>query len=250
MIPAETILKPNMEYHIDTALHQFEQQFANKYKLIKCKNPNTCNILIIFGCYNNKMYTLLKDRVNSNTSLTTYVIWGGSDFKEKGKPKRHIHLLNNNKIKHLAISNCLYKRLTNANLPVTRIQFNLVDTSIFKPVITNIVSKTIYIYSGHPKNKGSNSKNYGKTIFESIMKELSQFNYILSHKINIPYEKMPETYAKCFIVLRLTHLDGNANTAQECEAMNIPIVHNQSDYGLKWKTKQDVINHILRLSSS
>ena len=39
------------------------------------------------------------------------------------------------------------KRLTNANLSVTRIQFNLVDTSIFKPVITNIVSKTIYFFS-------------------------------------------------------------------------------------------------------
>ena len=250
MLSTETILKPNMEYHIDTALHQFEQQFANKYKLIKCNNPNTCNNLIIFGCYNNKMYILLKDRVNSNTSLTTYVIWGGSDFKEKGKVRRHFHLLKNNKIKHLAISNCLYKRLTNANLSVTRIQFNLVDTTIFKPIISNIVSKTIYIYSGHPKNKGSNSKIYGKNIFESIMKKLTQFNYILSHELKVPYEKMPDIYAKCFIVLRLTQLDGNANTAQECEAMNIPIVHNQSDNGLKWITEDDVIAHILRLSSS
>jgi hypothetical protein len=82
------------------------------------------------------------------------------------------------------------------------------------------------------------------------MKELPQFNYILSHKLNVPYNKMPDIYAKCFIVLRLTHLDGNANTAQECEVMNIPIVHNQSDYGLKWKSKQDVIAHILNHSSS
>ena len=250
MISTETILKPNMEYYIDNGIHQFEQPFAKKYNLIKSKNPNTCNILIIFGCYNNNIYTLLNNRVNSKKILLTYLIWGGSDFKEKGKVRRHFHLLKNYKIKHLAISNCLYKRLTNANLSVTRIQFNLVDTTIFKPVTTNTVSNTIYIYSGHPRNKGRNSIIYGKSIYESIMKELSQFNYILSHKLNIPYEKMPETYAKCFIVLRLTHLDGNANTAQECEVMNIPIVHNQSDYGLKWKTKQDVINHILRLSSS
>ena len=158
--------------------------------------------------------------------------------------------LKNDKIIHLAISNCLYERITNANLSATRIDFNLVDTTIFKPLTTTIVSNSIYIYSGHPRNKGRNSKTYGKPIYEAIMKELSQFNYILSNKVDVPYEKMPETYAKCFIVLRLTHLDGNANTAQECEAMNIPIVHNQSDYGLKWKTKQDVIDHILRLSSS
>ena len=250
VLPAENILKPNMEYIIDGALHQFEKQFAKKYKLIKCKNPNTCNNLIIFGCYNNRMYILLSHRVKSIIPLTTYVIWGGSDFKEEGKPKRHIHLLNNNKIKHLAISNCLYKRIINANLPVTRIHFNLVDTSIFKPVITNIVSNTIYIYSGHPINKGSNSKTYGKKIYQSIMKELPQFNYILSHKLKVPYKKMPHIYSKCFIVLRLTNLDGNANTAQECEVMNIPIVHNQSDNGLKWKTKEDVITHILNHSSS
>ena len=61
MISAETILKPNMEYIIDKALHQFEQPFAKKYNLIKSKNPNTCNNLIMFGCYNISMYTLLKD---------------------------------------------------------------------------------------------------------------------------------------------------------------------------------------------
>ena len=61
---------------------------------------------------------------------------------------------------------------------------------------------------------------------------------------------MPNVYAKCFIVLRLTTLDGNANTVQECQVMNIPVVHNQSDYGLKWVTKDDVIKHILTHFSS
>lgn len=247
---ADTILKPKMNYMIDHGIDQFEQPFAKKYSLIKSKTPKTCNNLIMFGCYNISMYTLLKDRVNSKTPLTTFLIWGGSDFNVKSKVKRHLTLLKNKKIKHLAISNCLYKRITNTNLSATRINFNLVDTTIFKPVTTNIVSNTIYIYSGHPRLKGRISKTYGKPIYEAIMKELPQFNYILSNEVNVPYEKMPETYAKCFIVLRLTHLDGNANTAQECEAMNIPIVHNQSDYGLKWKTKQDVKNHILRLFSS
>ena len=37
---------------------------------------------------------------------------------------------------------------------------------------------------------------------------------------------------------------GNANSVQECEAMNIPVVHNQSDYGLKWENIKDIITHI------
>lgn len=250
MIPAETILKPNMEYHIDKGIQQFEPQFAKKYNLIKCKKPNTCTNLIIFGCYTNKIYKLLMNRVSSKIPLITYLIWGGSDFNHKNKVRRYLTLLKNNKIHHLAISNCLYKRITNTTISATLINFNLVDTSLFKPVTTNTQSNTIYIYSGHPKNQGVNSKKYSNTIYESVINELPQFNYILSHNLNVSYSEMPNVYAKCFIVLRLTTLDGNANTVQECQVMNIPIVHNQSDYGLKWVTKDDVIKHILTHSSS
>ena len=45
-------------------------------------------------------------------------------------------------------------------------------------------------------------------------------------------------------MLRLTTYDGNANSVQECEAMNIPVIHNQSDYGLQWNNINDIINHI------
>ena len=55
---------------------------------------------------------------------------------------------------------------------------------------------------------------------------------------------MPDLYNSVFIVLRLTSQDGNANTVQECEAMNIPVVHNISKYGLKYKNIDDIIKHI------
>ena len=45
----------------------------------------------------------------------------------------------------------------------------------------------------------------------------------------IPNEKMPEIYEQCY-GLRLTEHDGNANTVKEFEAMQIPIIHNQSEY--------------------
>ena len=47
-------------------------------------------------------------------------------------------------------------------------------------------------------------------------------------------------------MLRLTSNDGNANSVQECQAMKIPVIHNQSDYGLKWKTVDDIIQHIYK----
>ena len=40
-----------------------------------------------------------------------------------------------------------------------------------------------------------------------------------------------------------------ANTVQEFEAMRIPIIHNHSDYGIKWMNKNDIIEKICKLSN-
>jgi len=246
MISAETILKPNMEYYIDKGLKQFEQPFATKYLLSPCTNPTHQNNLIVFGVYMPKTFTLLKNRTHN-----TYLIWGGSDFCPKHKKTIQLakELGQSPHIQHLSISRCLYNRLLSFGIVSTLIDFNLVDTTLFKPIPMSKPSNIIYIYSGHPKQKGLQVRRYGKHIYDKIKQELSQFQYLLSHEVNAPYHTMPNIYATCFIVLRLTEFDGNANTVQECQAMQIPVVHNGSDYGLKWKTKEDVIQHILNSSS-
>ena len=87
-------------------------------------------------------------------------------------------------------------------------------------------------------------KIYGEEIYLEIIKRKPHFNFIITNKLNISHELMPNIYKKCFIMLRLTQKDGNANSVQECKALNIPVVHNQSDYGLKWITIEDIITHI------
>ena len=76
------------------------------------------------------------------------------------------------------------------------------------------------------------------------MQRLPQYKYILSNQTTTEHEQMPNIYKQCFIMLRLTTYDGNANSVQECEAMGIPVIHNQSEYGLKWDTIEDIITHI------
>ena len=68
--------------------------------------------------------------------------------------------------------------------------------------------------------------------------------FIFSNDLGAPYEKMPEIYKQCYIGLRLTGHDGNANMVQEMEAMKIPVDHNHSEYGLKWKTVEDVVGYV------
>ena len=76
------------------------------------------------------------------------------------------------------------------------------------------------------------------------MKKLPQYEFILSNQLNVLHQQMPEIYKQCFVMLRLTKYDGNANTVQEFEAMGIPIIHNQSDYGLKWSNIETIVNYI------
>ena len=85
--------------------------------------------------------------------------------------------------------------------------------------------------------------------YSEIIELLPQYEFIFSNMLNAEWKDMPNIYKQCFIMLRLTRNDGNANSVQECEAMGIPVIHNQSDYGLKWKSVEDIINHILNNKS-
>lgn len=125
------------------------------------------------------------------------------------------------------------------NIHSVLIDFNLVDNTLFKPV--SCKGNKVFIFNGQTPGR---EHIYGKKIYTEIMRRLPQYSYILSNTLQEPHENMPNIYSQCFIMLRLTKYDGNANSVQECEAMNIPVVHNQSRYGLKWNTVEDIINHI------
>ena len=56
---------------------------------------------------------------------------------------------------------------------------------------------------------------------------------------------MPKIYAKCFIGLRLTEKDGNANMVQELIEMGIPVIHNGEYPTIKWQNEKGIIESIL-----
>jgi hypothetical protein len=115
------------------------------------------------------------------------------------------------------------------------IYLNMVDTNIFKPL--KILGKCIYIYNGYTKG---NEQIYGKLIYQKVINLIPEYKYIFSNDLNVEYNKMPNIYSKCFIGLRLTKYDGNANTVQEFNAMNIPIIFNGNG-GIKWNNINDII---------
>ena len=195
--------------------------------------------VLFFGMYSfNDFNKLIKHRGEK------YVLWAGSDTDNN--IELSVSILNNISklinVKHLALSKIIFNNLLTFNIKSSIVEINLVDTKLFKPVKKHGNKRNkIFIYNGF--TKGQEDK-YGKDIYQQVMNILSSYEYILSNELNLSYEKMPEIYEQCFIGLRLTKIDGNANMVQELEAMKIPCINNTTTYGLKWKTVDDIINII------
>ena len=225
----------NKQYIISSALIQFEDRFKNKFNLEKYNNINEPTVF--FGIYNkNDINKVIKHKGER------YILFGGSDVNYTYAINK-LKKLNN--IIFISISKCIHDRLNIHNIDNNLINFSLLDTTIFKPITKEELGNSIFIYNGYYKNL---EHNYGKEYYVQVMKLLPNYNYILSNTLNEPYNNMPNIYKKCFIILRLTSNDGNANTIQEAEALCIPAVHNQSDYGLKWDTIDDIINIIININ--
>lgn len=225
-------------FYCSNSLKHFENQFKKKFNIPITDLNNTKDNIIYFGLYDNIDY----QNIISRNSEFTILIYGGTDVELKIINQ----YFNNNyiirKLITFSISNNITSRLKKYNLLTYRNyfdpNFNLINEKIFKPV--EYYGKNIYVYDGYNYPRDI----YNLTLINNIKEKLPEFDFIHSSKINEPYENMPNIYGKCFIGLRLTENDGNANTVQEFKAMNIPIVHNQSDYGLKWNTIHDIIKYI------
>ena len=171
------------------------------------------------------------------------MIWGGTDCDDRYKIRKNsIHVIKKiTNLFHIAISECIKARLDKYQIPNQLINFSLVDKNLFCPV--DILGNSIYIYNGFKKG---NEYIYGVNIYKKVVEELPQFDFIYSNQLDKSWESMPKVYSECFIGLRLSDGDGNANTVQEFNSMNIPIIFNGPG-GIGWKTHTDIIDTIERI---
>jgi hypothetical protein len=234
-IPIEFILPPKMRVHISRGLNTFSERIITKYGWCLSTKPT-----IFFGIYTDEDL----HAVQQCDKEIRYIIWGGEDanlsLKHSKQTAREIYSLKN--CVHLSISKCIYNQVNQAFPHTTSIlvDFNLVDTKLFfkRPPRLQTQTNNILIFNGQTVGR---EHIYGKCIYDKVMEQLPQYNYIFSNTLNVDHKNMPDIYASCICMLRLTLRDGNANSVQECEAMGIPVIHNFSEYGIKWKTVDDVI---------
>ena len=219
--------------YVSEALKHFKERFQRFY----CKNDyHDSDICVFFGIYSGKDIEILRKHRGYK-----FLIWGGTDCNWNYPIRiKNLEIIKNiPDLYHIAISKDIQERLLLKNIESIFFDLNLVDKELFKPVSEK--GDSIFIYNGFTKG---NEDIYGEKIYMEVVKRLHEFKFIYNNQLNLPHEEMPKIYGECFIGLRLTEHDGNANMVQEMKAMNIPVVHNQSDYGLKWKNIEDIINYI------
>lgn len=219
--------------YVSDALKHFKKRFQKFY----CKKDyHDSDICVFFGMYSRKDIEILRRHCGYK-----FLIWGGTDCNWNYRER----LINFEIIKkipdlyHIAISKDIQERLHLKNIESIFLELDLVDKELFKPVSKK--GHCIFIYNGFTKGK---EYTYGERIYMEVVKRLPMFKFIYSNQLNLPHEEMPKIYGECFIGLRLTEHDGNANMVQEMKAMNIPVVHNLSDYGLKWESLEDIVEYI------
>lgn len=241
-IPIEQLIYNIKQCYVSSGLHSFQTRFMKRFHLTNYENEN--QPCIFFGIYTDDDL-----RIINNHKHLKYIIWGGEDANPNNNHCKFTidEIIKVSNVIHIAISKCIYNRLKFFHIHPIFVDFSLVDKELFHPVSKNELGNKIFIFNGQVPGR---EHIYGKLIYEQIIKKLPQYQFIFSNQLNIPHEQMPEIYKQCFIMLRLTKYDGNANSVQECQAMNIPVIHNQSDYGLKWNSMDDIINHIMKLSIS
>ena len=217
-------------------LKHFEKRFMDFYNLKNDYDITNMNINIVyFGVYSHVDINNIKKIKNKK-----YIIFGGTDVDlilSNPLLKKQFDEIENKTI--LFISPNIRDRLNYYGYSSIEFDFDITDRNIFKK--QNVFGDSIYIYNGFSEGL---THLYGNGVYEQIIKRNPSFNYIFSNNLKLKNEEMPEIYKKCFICLRLTVSDGNANTSKEMECVGIPIIHNHSKYGLKWNTIDDVENII------
>ena len=229
------------QVYVSQSLLKFKKRIKEKYKLNDYKNNK--DVTLFFGIYNIQDLLLLEKHQGEK-----FILYGGSDVDLKNPHQililKRIKMLNIKQ--HYAISSSIKDRLKQLNINSKLIEFDLLNNDLFKK--TNKLGDKVYIYNG---NQGR-QHIYGSELYKEIINRLPELDYIFSSDIKVSNDEMPNIYKKCFIGLRLTKDDGNANTVQEMIKMNIPVIHN-GDFkeSLKYRNIDDIemlirYNHIKR----
>lgn len=211
------------QYFISENIKHVESQFKNKLNLNSDYNKN--EPCYFFGVYNENDLKNIENHKGER-----HIIFGGSDLDENMFHFKVLlpKILKLKNVKYYFISENLLNRGKKYNLVGSLIKLDLTDDSYNNKIceVSDLQKRNnIYCYTGCNKL----GKLYNYELILELEKELPKYNFIYSHKLNLEPREMKEIYEKCFVGLRLTKKDGNANTVIEMGRLGIPVIFNGND---------------------
>jgi len=204
-------------------------------------NYNNDDPTLIFGLYNKNDINYLKE------AKRYAVLWGGSDIMINSKYRSEaIEIIKNSNCINYAMSKKIFNKLKELGITnIEKVTISFCWNDLHYKIRTRNYSKkqNIYIYDGLDKS-AKKKIIYNQEIVDNIINELGDnFNY---YRSSDGYrEDIINLYKDSFVSLRLTEYDGNANSAQECGMLGIPVISNQSmNHCISWKNKDEIISKI------
>jgi hypothetical protein len=196
--------------------------------------------IIIFGLYNNYDLAFVKKYMHQ-----VVIIWGGTDCINMIN-NHHIYdfILKHKFIKHIAISDNLYLKLNSLlkDSIIINTPFRLLNYNNYLDISTNLDKKNIYIYTSININRAK--EIYNANIYLEVIKRFPNINFIIAYG-QYTTEQIINIYKSCFLGIRLTNYDGNANTVQELGLLGINCIHNGKFVNsINWANIDDIINII------
>ena len=229
------------QIYVSNSLKHLERKICTLYNLETYHNKY--EPLIIFGLYSKEDLSIIYSHQSK-----VFILWGGSDCLYDNKILKVVKKLDKIKrIKHLSISEYIYKKLTEWNFKyITEIFLTFcIGDSKYIPYKTK--KNLIFVYDSIGSYSEKKNSIYNIDLVDSVENESdtpfwrTSKNKFIENVINI--------YKRCNLGLRLTKYDGNANTCQEMGLMNIPVICNISmNHCIPWKSKVDIlfkINYII-----
>ena len=229
-------------FYISPALIKFKDKLINEYNLIEFndKNININNEkILVFGLYRPCDFVFLNKYINTNKII---IMWGGTDAKNI-KFNKKINLYKYNNIKHIAISNHIYNLLSNLEFQnIKQVHLRLLNYNNYNNISLNLIKKNVYIYTHIRINHAK--ETYGYDTYIELIKKMPHINFIIAHG-QYSNSEIIDIYKLCFIGIRLTMFDGNANTVQELGLLGLNCIHNgEFPNSLEWNNIDDIIFHI------
>jgi len=245
----DLFLKDNYnQFIISQDLLHLKNRFKEAYGLDYFQFQES-NVLY-FGMYNYSDLELL-EAFDKNNDKKVGILWGGSDIMLKTKLRsRILKIVIEKNYENYAMSDYIWEKLENLgvkNKKKVTVSFCWNDYNYLKK--RNNRAQSIFIYDGIGKDS-KKDQIYNKKLVDNFTETISSSKILLSSPVIRTsagefIKNIDDTQAKSFVSLRLTNYDGNANSAQECGMLGIPVISNQQmNHCISWQSLDEIVKKV------